>query len=215
MAPGRPAPGQSVLPCELHHQPGGPRADGRFSRPWLWSLSAHARRRQFGLVSRSLGRDRCLLPVAEAIRLHPEGDVFSRSRICWWVCPTSFFVSCMSLSMWRIASTEPDAAKAKLGFSNHPGHTGNCVLLTTDEAVEHIIDAMPADPPKPGPHAVYVVLGATHPNLVRRSGRSLSRDPAGACAPRKHGVEDHVVFLDQFVDQDHAARFHLRCPTST
>src|SRR6185503_11676716 len=49
---------------------------------------------------------------------------------------------------------------------------------------------------KPG--AVYVVLGATHPNLVRSQGEAY-RESLVARA-RARGVEDHVLFLDRFVD---------------
>ena len=91
---------------------------------------------------------------------------------------------------------EPDQAKAKLGFS------GKTVILTfgllsPNKGIEIIIDAMPlilqsrAD-------AVYVVLGATHPNLVREQGE-VYREGLIERA-RALGVADHVVFLDQFVD---------------
>ena len=75
---------------------------------------------------------------------------------------------------------EPDEAKAKFGFS------GRTVILTfgllsPNKGIEVMIDAMPSIL-KSRPDAVYVVLGATHPNLVRRSGRGLSREPRGAGA---------------------------------
>ncbi len=70
---------------------------------------------------------------------------------------------------------EPDQAKAKFGFS------GRTVILTfgllsPNKGIEVMIDAMPAIL-KSRPDAVYVVLGATHPNLVARSRRGLSREP--------------------------------------
>jgi glycosyltransferase involved in cell wall biosynthesis len=61
-----------------------------------------------------------------------------------------------------------------------------------------MIDAMPLIL-KTRPDAVYVVLGATHPNLVRDQGE-LYRESLMARAS-KVGVQHHVVFLDQFVDQ--------------
>jgi glycosyltransferase involved in cell wall biosynthesis len=92
---------------------------------------------------------------------------------------------------------QPDAAKAKLGFG------GKAIILTfgllsPNKGIEVMIDAMPlilssrAD-------AVYVVLGATHPNLVRREGESCRERLMGRV--RALGVEEHVVFLNQFVDQ--------------
>jgi hypothetical protein len=48
------------------------------------------------------------------------------------------------------------------------------------------------------PNAVYVVLGATHPNLVRHEGEAYR----GRLIARADelGVADYIVFIDQFVD---------------
>jgi hypothetical protein len=43
------------------------------------------------------------------------------------------------------------------------------------------------------PHVVYVILGATHPNLVRDQGEAY-RDCLAARV-RELGIGDHVVFL--------------------
>lgn len=71
-------------------------------------------------------------------------------------------------------------------------------LLSPNKGIEHMLDAMPkvlaADP-----EALYVVLGATHPNLVRREGERY-RDQLKAQAARL-GVSDHVRFVDGFVDE--------------
>ena len=65
---------------------------------------------------------------------------------------------------------EPQNAKAKFGFA------GKAVILTfgllsPSKGIETVIDAMPAII-KSCPNAVYVVLGATHPNLVRDQGEA-------------------------------------------
>jgi glycosyltransferase involved in cell wall biosynthesis len=96
-----------------------------------------------------------------------------------------------------VALVAPDAAKAKLGFS------GRSVILTfgllsPNKGIEIMIDAMPSIL-KRRPDAVYVVLGATHPNLVRDRGE-VYRESLIARV-RELGVEDHVLFLNQFVDQ--------------
>ncbi len=88
-------------------------------------------------------------------------------------------------------------AKEKYGFS------GKTVILTfgllsPNKGIEVMIDAMPAIL-KGRPDAVYVVLGATHPNLIRRQGESYREDLTARA--RDLGVADHVVFLDRFVDQ--------------
>jgi hypothetical protein len=54
-----------------------------------------------------------------------------------------------------------------------------------------------------------VVLGATHPNLVRQQGEAYRDSLVGRA--REVGVEDHVVFLDQFVDQATLLDFIAMC----
>lgn len=92
---------------------------------------------------------------------------------------------------------EPDAAKARLGFA------GKTVILTfgllsPNKGIEVVVDAMPAVLAA-CPDAVYVVLGATHPNLVREQGEAY-RESLAARAEAL-GIADRVVFLDQFVDR--------------
>jgi glycosyltransferase involved in cell wall biosynthesis len=103
--------------------------------------------------------------------------------------------------------TEPDAAKARLGFA------GRSVILTfgllsPNKGIEVMIDAMPSILATQ-PNAVYVVLGATHPNLVREQGEAY-RDSLIARVLER-GVADHVVFLDQFVDQATLLDFISMC----
>jgi glycosyltransferase involved in cell wall biosynthesis len=102
---------------------------------------------------------------------------------------------------------EPDAAKARRGFA------GKSVILTfgllsPNKGIEIMIDAMPGIR-KRRDDAVYVVLGATHPNLVRREGEAY-RESLKARA-RALGVEDHVKFLDRFVDQATLIDFISMC----
>jgi glycosyltransferase involved in cell wall biosynthesis len=96
-----------------------------------------------------------------------------------------------------MAFSEPDAAKTALGFD------GKTVILTfgllsPNKGIEVMIDAMPAILER-RPDAVYVVLGATHPNLARRQGEAYRESLA--VRARAHGVGGQVVFRDQFVDQ--------------
>jgi glycosyltransferase involved in cell wall biosynthesis len=102
---------------------------------------------------------------------------------------------------------EPDEAKARLGFGNRAVIL-TFGLLSPNKGIEVMIDAMPAIL-KTRPDAVYVVLGATHPNLVRDQGEAY-RESLLARA-QKLGVEDHVVFLDQFVDQKTLLDFISMC----
>ena len=72
-------------------------------------------------------------------------------------------------------------------------------LLAPDKGVRHMIEAMPAIVDK-HPEALYEIVGATHPNLVRKEGerhRRMLMDLA-----RDLGVWDHVRFVDRFVEQE-------------
>ena len=105
------------------------------------------------------------------------------------------------------AFVEPDEAKAALGFGGRPVIL-TFGLLSPSKGVEVMIDAMPAVL-KSNAAAVYVVLGATHPNLVRDQGEAY-RDRLLARV-QALGIEDHVVFLDRFVDQATLLRFISMC----
>jgi glycosyltransferase involved in cell wall biosynthesis len=92
---------------------------------------------------------------------------------------------------------ESHHAKAKIGFG------GKTIILTfgllsPSKGIETVIDAMPGII-KSCPNAVYVVLGATHPNLVRHHGE-VYRESLTARV-QELGMEDHVVFFNQFVEQ--------------
>jgi glycosyltransferase involved in cell wall biosynthesis len=105
------------------------------------------------------------------------------------------------------AFVEPDEAKSALGFGGRPVIL-TFGLLSPSKGIEVMIDAMP-EVLKSNAAAVYVVLGATHPNLIREQGEAYR---SGLMA-RVHalGIEDHVVFLDQFVDQATLLRFISMC----
>jgi glycosyltransferase involved in cell wall biosynthesis len=102
---------------------------------------------------------------------------------------------------------ESHHAKTKFGFS------GKTVILTfgllsPSKGIETVIDAMPAIV-ESCPNAVYVILGATHPNLIRHQGEAY-RDGLNARV-RELGMEDHVVFFNQFVDQATLLDFISMC----
>lgn len=102
---------------------------------------------------------------------------------------------------------DPKQAKAKLGFQ------GKAVILTfgllsPSKGIENVIDALPSII-EACPNAVYVVLGATHPHLVRDQ-REAYRESLMARA-RELNIEDHVVFFNQFVDQPTLLDFISMC----
>ena len=103
--------------------------------------------------------------------------------------------------------SEPEAAKRGRGFA------GRSVILTfglisPNKGIEIMIEAMPAIL-RSRADAMYVVLGATHPNLVRREGETYRESLKKRT--RELGIEAHVVFLDQFVDQATLVDFISMC----
>ena len=102
---------------------------------------------------------------------------------------------------------EPNLAKAKLGFDGKPVIL-TFGLLSPNKGIEVMIDAMPAIL-ESQPDAVYVVLGATHPNLVRQQGEAY-RDSLVARG-KELGLQNNVVFLDQFVDLPTLLDFIAMC----
>jgi glycosyltransferase involved in cell wall biosynthesis len=103
--------------------------------------------------------------------------------------------------------TEPDAAKVQLGFGGRPVIL-TFGLLSPNKGIEVMIDAMPAILRRCR-NAIYVVLGATHPNLVRHHGEAYRESLLARV--RELGIEEHVVFLDQFVDQKTLLGFIAMC----
>src|SRR5271169_2995946 len=85
-------------------------------------------------------------------------------------------------------------------------------LLSPNNVIESMLDAMP-EIIKSCPNALYVVLGATHPNLVRQQGEAY-RDSLTARV-KALGIEDHVAFFNQFVDQATLLDFISMCDVYT
>ncbi len=72
-------------------------------------------------------------------------------------------------------------------------------LLAPNKGIETMIEALPAVAER-HPNLLYVVLGATHPNLVAHEGE-LYRDRLKALAAEL-GVGDNVAFIDGFVEHN-------------
>jgi glycosyltransferase involved in cell wall biosynthesis len=102
---------------------------------------------------------------------------------------------------------DPTAAKSRLGFAGKPTIL-TFGLLSPNKGIEVMIDAMP-EILRNKPDAVYVVLGATHPNLVREQGETYRESLVARVQDR--GVAAHVVFLDRFVDKPTLLDFIAMC----
>lgn len=94
------------------------------------------------------------------------------------------------------AFADPASYKDRFGFE------GKKVLLTfgllsPNKGIEVMLDALPKIVAE-HPDAVYIVLGATHPHLLRESGESyrLSLE----LRAEKNGVTKNVVFYNRFVE---------------
>ncbi|MBB5712230.1 glycosyltransferase family 4 protein [Sphingomonas xinjiangensis] len=93
---------------------------------------------------------------------------------------------------------DPDTMKPAFGWE------GREVVLTfgllaPNKGIETVISALPQVVAN-HPRALYVVLGATHPNLVAHEGEAY-RERLKALA-QERGVAEHVQFIDAFVDYD-------------
>lgn len=71
-------------------------------------------------------------------------------------------------------------------------------LLAPSKGIEAMIEAMPAIAAA-RPDALYVILGATHPNLVAHEGEAYRERLKAQAADL--GVAGHVAFVDGFVEQ--------------
>ncbi|WP_239025695.1 glycosyltransferase family 4 protein [Sphingomonas paeninsulae] len=97
--------------------------------------------------------------------------------------------------------------KERLGFA------GRTVILTfgllsPNKGIEVMIDAMPMIL-RSCPDALYIVLGATHPNLLRDNGEPY-RDSLAARA-KALGVADSILFINQFVERAELLDFIAMC----
>ena len=69
-------------------------------------------------------------------------------------------------------------------------------LLSPNKGIEHVIEALPAIL-KENPNVVYIVLGATHPNLLANEGESYRLKLERLAEDR--GVTGNVIFYNRFV----------------
>ncbi len=107
----------------------------------------------------------------------------------------------------NIPFLEPAVSKAALGF-NARSVILTFGLLSPNKGIEVMIDAMPLIL-ESSPDAVYVILGATHPNLVRDQGETYRESLVTRV--NDLGIADSVVFLDRFVDKASLLDFISMC----
>lgn len=101
----------------------------------------------------------------------------------------------------------PEAAKARLGYSDRQMIL-TFGLISRNKGIEMMIEAMPAIIAAV-PQATYVIMGATHPHLLRDAGEAY-RDSLIARV-RELGLENHIVFLNRFVDRPELLEYIAMC----
>ncbi|MGK2908337.1 MAG: glycosyltransferase family 4 protein [Sphingobium sp.] len=72
-------------------------------------------------------------------------------------------------------------------------------LLAPDKGIENMIEAMPAIV-KHCPNALYVIVGATHPNLIREQGEKLREDLVALS--KRLGVAEHIQWIGCYQEQE-------------
>lgn len=93
---------------------------------------------------------------------------------------------------------DPAQFKAKLGLAEGPVVL-TFGLLSPGKGIETAIQALPAVVARQ-PHLRYLIVGATHPTLVRDQGEAY-RQSLVALAARLR-MEQHVRFVDRFLEDD-------------
>lgn len=94
-------------------------------------------------------------------------------------------------------------------YKDQLGVEGKIVLLTfgllsPNKGIENVINALPSILER-FPNTVYVVLGATHPNVIREDGESYRLSLQRLA--RARGVEQNVIFHDRFVSSEELNEF--------
>ena len=77
-------------------------------------------------------------------------------------------------------------------------------LLSPNKGIEYVIEALPAILQR-HPNVVYIVLGATHPNLLVREGESYRLKLERLAEDR--GVTGNVIFYNRFVTLEELTEF--------
>jgi len=77
-------------------------------------------------------------------------------------------------------------------------------LLSPNKGIEHVIEALPSILQR-YPNVVYIILGATHPNVIAREGESYRLKLERLAEDR--GVASHVIFYNRFVTLEELKEF--------
>lgn len=136
--------------------------------------------------------DRLVVLAEQAVDLLSDGYGIDRDQVMY-----------IPHGVPDIAFMDPNHAKPAIGAE------GRVVLMTfgllgPDKGIETMLDALQAVVAE-HPEVLYIVLGATHPQIRRHEGERY-RDALIAQVDRL-GLADHVVFHDRYVDLDELCQF--------
>jgi glycosyltransferase involved in cell wall biosynthesis len=81
-------------------------------------------------------------------------------------------------------------------------------LLSPNKGIENVLRALP-EVIKKFPNLIYIILGATHPNLVREHGEAYRLTLERLA--QDLGIKRHVSFYNRFVDQEELKDISGRC----
>ena len=98
---------------------------------------------------------------------------------------------------------EPDSIKPAVGMTDRTVLL-SFGLLGPGKGCEAVIEAMPAVV-RAVPKATYVIVGATHPTILRTNGEAYRRRLEALTA--ELGMTNHVVFVDRFVGRLELSRW--------
>ena len=90
---------------------------------------------------------------------------------------------------------------------------GRTVLLTfgllgRSKGIELMLEALP-DVVRSHPDVLYILLGATHPEVKRHEGERYREELQEQA--RQLGVEEHIRFVDEYADQEMLQRYFRAC----
>jgi glycosyltransferase involved in cell wall biosynthesis len=77
-------------------------------------------------------------------------------------------------------------------------------LLSPNKGIENVLNALPKIVAK-YPDVIYIILGATHPNLLREQGESYRLELE--LLAEKNGVQKNVIFYNRFVNLSELKEF--------
>ncbi|MBN2413054.1 glycosyltransferase family 4 protein [candidate division KSB1 bacterium] len=77
-------------------------------------------------------------------------------------------------------------------------------LLSANKGIEFVIAALPAIVAR-YPNVVYIILGATHPHVIKKEGETYRLSLQWLA--QEKGVENHVIFYNRFVSLEELVQF--------